>query len=86
MIATFLTIAAALVTIIMFFSHSQERIARLEEHRENIVDKLENKIEELERKVHEQNCRIAWLEGFIDSYSKSVKLNKCLYIEKEEKK
>lgn len=69
-IGAIIVVAASLVTIVVFFSSYQERIAKLEEFKENVVDKLEKQIYELEKKVQEQNCRIAWLEGFIDSFSK----------------
>ena len=72
-IGTVIVVAAAMVTIVVFFSGYQERIAKLEEFKENIVDKLENKIDGLEKKVQELSCRISWLEGFIDSFSKNRK-------------
>ncbi len=86
MIVTILTVVASLVTIIVFFSHSQERIAKLEEYKENIVDNLSDKINELERKVQEQNCRISWLEGFLHSQFNGIRKYAYEYEDNQEKK
>lgn len=73
-IGVMLTTAAILITfwqsqmkIMGYLGDVKERIAKIEEFKETVVDKIEDKLNKLEKEVNDQSNRIAWLEGYIKS-------------------